>query len=55
MLDGKTCRVATDIGPQTIRAEHVPLVLWEGVKVGILGGSLLVGLAGWAVLRAGSA
>jgi dihydrolipoamide dehydrogenase len=25
MLDGKTCRVETDIGPQTIRAEHVLL------------------------------
>jgi dihydrolipoamide dehydrogenase len=25
MLDGKTCRVQTDTGPQTIRAEHVLL------------------------------
>ena len=25
MLDGKTCRVETDTGPQTIRAEHVVL------------------------------
>ncbi len=25
LLDGKTCRVETDIGPQTIRAEHVLL------------------------------
>jgi dihydrolipoamide dehydrogenase len=25
LLDGKTCRVATDTGPQTIRAEHVLL------------------------------
>ncbi|MBD0272059.1 MAG: dihydrolipoyl dehydrogenase [Acetobacteraceae bacterium] len=25
MLDGKTCRVGTDTGPQTIRAEHVLL------------------------------
>ena len=35
MLDGKTCRVETDTGPQTVRAEHV--VLATGSEPAALG------------------